>query len=116
MKLPSLFRSPRYKRFDYQPRYYDEVREDIQKRTERIQQELGKDIPKNEKRISQIQGSFHNLPIKTKKKGIPFTFVLIILLSCGTFGYLYYGKEMLYLSVGLTILLSIFKQRLKIFN
>ena len=77
---------------------------------------MGLETPENQERISQIRGSFEKITHKEKKKGIPFTFVLIILLSCGTFGYLYYGKEILYISVALTLILSVFKQRLKIFK
>jgi len=34
MKLPSLLSRPKYKRFDYQPRYYDPIKEDIKRRTQ----------------------------------------------------------------------------------
>ena len=40
MKIPSLTRMPKYKRFHFEPRYYDPVKEDIQNRTERIRGEL----------------------------------------------------------------------------
>lgn len=38
--LPSFFKKTRYKTFDYLPRYYDEVKEKMQERYERIQAEL----------------------------------------------------------------------------
>ena len=40
MKIPSLSRMPKYKRFNFEPRYYDPIKEDIQNRTERIKGEL----------------------------------------------------------------------------
>ncbi len=117
MKLPSLFKTYQHKRFEYEPRYYDEVKEDIEKRTQRIRQELGKDIGTESSRISQIRGSFQNIRTENEKKGIPFIFVLIILLSSATFGYIYFGKiEIFYASVGLTLMLSVLKPKLKIFK
>ena len=40
MKLPSLVRVPKYKRFNFEPRHYDPVKEEIKNRTERIKSEL----------------------------------------------------------------------------
>lgn len=40
MKVPSIFRLPKYQRFEIQPRYYDPVKEDIEKRTDRIRKEI----------------------------------------------------------------------------
>ena len=41
MKFPSLSRIPKNKRFNFEPRYYDPIKEDIQNRTERIDVVLG---------------------------------------------------------------------------
>ena len=40
MKLPSLVRVPKYKRFNFEPRHYDPLKEEIKNRTERIKNEL----------------------------------------------------------------------------
>ncbi len=40
MKIPSLSRLPGYKRFNFEARYYDSIKEDIKNRTERIKGEL----------------------------------------------------------------------------
>jgi uncharacterized membrane protein YhaH (DUF805 family) len=40
MKLPSLVRVPKYKRFNFEPRHYDPVKDEIKNRTERIKSEL----------------------------------------------------------------------------
>ena len=117
MKLPSLFKTYRYKRFEYEPRYYDKVKEDIQQRTRRIREELGKDIKTDDPRVSQIRGSFRNIETESEKKRIPFIFVLIILLSSATFGYIYFSKiEIFYTFVGITLVLSVLKPKLKIFK
>ena len=39
MKLPSLSKISKYKRFDYQPRFYDPLKEELQERVERITRE-----------------------------------------------------------------------------
>jgi len=39
MKLPSISKIPKFKRFDYQPRYYDPAKEELQERVERITRE-----------------------------------------------------------------------------
>ncbi|MCP4520496.1 MAG: hypothetical protein GY827_02175 [Cytophagales bacterium] len=117
MKLPSFFKTPRHRQFEYQPRYYDEVKEDIEKRTQRIKAELNKDLDSDEVRVSQIRGSFQNARQETETRKIPFIFVLIILLSSATFGYIYTGNiTVFYVSVGLGVVLSLYKQKLKIFK
>lgn len=40
-KLPSLFKTSRNKQFEYKPIYYDEAKERMQERINRIKQELG---------------------------------------------------------------------------
>lgn len=40
MKLPSLVRVPKYRRFNFEPRHYDAIKEEVKNRTERIKSEL----------------------------------------------------------------------------
>lgn len=40
MKLPSLVKTPSHKRFEFTPRYYDPVKEELKNRTELIKKEL----------------------------------------------------------------------------
>ena len=39
MKIPSIVKIPSHKRFDFQPRHYDPVKEELQERVERIKRE-----------------------------------------------------------------------------
>lgn len=39
MKLPSLVKIPKYKRFEFRPRYYDPVKEELEERVEKIKRE-----------------------------------------------------------------------------
>lgn len=54
MKIPSLFRLPQHKRFNYIPRYYDPVKEDIANRTERIKKELGVSTEENKSTVHEL--------------------------------------------------------------
>ncbi len=40
-KLPSMFKTPKPKHFDYKPLYYDEAKEEREKRHKRIRAESG---------------------------------------------------------------------------
>lgn len=40
MKLPSLVRVPKYRRFNFEPRHYDPIKDELKNRTERIRNEL----------------------------------------------------------------------------
>jgi hypothetical protein len=44
-KLPSFIKLPRYKRFEYKPLYYNEAKEEMKNRYERIKDELNLSDP-----------------------------------------------------------------------
>ena len=52
MLLPSFFKRQKYKSFEYSPRYYDESKERLQERYNRIQSEL------DGRRNPELSGSF----------------------------------------------------------
>jgi hypothetical protein len=94
MKFPSLFRTPDPKRFHFEPRYYDPVKEDIARRTARINQELAED--KNNNYRANISSAFARKSRQSNKSGL-IQFSLIAGMFCTFFGYLYYGNIALYL-------------------
>jgi t-SNARE complex subunit (syntaxin) len=47
MKLPSFIKLPRHKKFAYRPRYYDEAKEEMKDRVERIKQEIEREEGKD---------------------------------------------------------------------
>ena len=93
MKFPSLSRMPRHKRFTFEPRYYDPIKEDIQNRTERIKGE-----------IKQTSSHAYREHIKSayatrarREKSTNFMQLLLILILLGTFfGWIFYGNLVLY--------------------
>lgn len=97
MKFPSLFRTPAHKRFHFEPRYYDPVKEDIARRTARIKQEFSGD--KNSNYRANISHAFARKSRQSNKSGL-IQFSLIAGMFCAFFGYLYYGNIALYLILG----------------
>ncbi len=49
MGLPSLFKIPSHKVFDFKTRYYDEAKEEFEQRVERAKRDAGAGNPVNEK-------------------------------------------------------------------
>lgn len=93
MKIPSLSRIPKYKRFNFEPRYYDPIKEDIQNRTERIKGELK--ITSSESHREHLKSAFSQRA--KREKSSDFMQLLLIFIMLGTFGgWLIYGNVVLY--------------------
>lgn len=80
-----FFRTSRPKTFNYIPRYYDEQKEELEKRVERIKQEMGVSNTEG-KYVPNIKGQFrrqHEKNAKTRKQSnfrVVLIFLFIILL------------------------------------
>lgn len=98
MRVPSLIRLPKYKTFEYTPRHYDPVKEEIEERTRRIRSELNEERAEGDY-VSTISGAFKR---KTEKPSsgtysAGLVQLLIAVLLMGAFlGYLFYGNQVLY--------------------
>jgi len=92
MKLPSLTRLPKNKRFNFQPRYYDPIKEEIEERTSRIQQELG---DSSEYYREHIASAFRRRAKGEKTSGF-LQFIFVISFAVIFFGYIYYGSQIFY--------------------
>lgn len=95
MKLPTLTRLARYKRFDYQPRYYDPVKENVQARVKSIQKRMEQEntgvYQQNDTRIRE---AFQQN--RRKSKQIDLMQIAFILLFGGTiYAYLEYGNPVI---------------------
>jgi len=94
MKIPSLSRIPGYKRFNFEPRYYDPIKEDIQNRTERIKGELK--ITSTHTHREQLKSAFSHRA--KREKSSDFMQLLLIIIMLGAFGgWLVYGNIVLYI-------------------
>ena len=78
-----LFHTPKNKRFNYSPLYYDEKKEELEKRIRRIKQEMGK--PEDEDiYIPNIKGQmrggyFKRSQEQKRRSSFRLVFILVIL-------------------------------------
>ena len=83
MKIPSLVKLPKNKKFNFGPRHYDSVKEDVEQRISKI---------KNEKK----ENLSYDLFKRKEKDGIlkpgNLQFFLFLLLSIISIGWLFYGN------------------------
>ncbi|MCK5703314.1 MAG: hypothetical protein KAI29_19275 [Cyclobacteriaceae bacterium] len=108
MKFPSLSRIPKYKRFNYEPRYYDPIKEDIQNRTERIKGELK--ITSSQSHREHIIKAFSNRA--KREKSSDFMQLLLVIIMLGSFGgWLIYGNIVLYIAMVVFPLYIFFRTR-----
>jgi len=96
MKLPSLTRLPNYRKFSFEPRYYDPIKEDIEERTSRIQQELRQRSSESSVRAAGIHGAFARRSSYQKSSNM-LQGIIMIALFVFIFGYLYLGNDIFYL-------------------
>ena len=94
-KFPSLIRLPKHKRFNFEPRYYDPVKEDIENRIAQIKSEMG-EVEEGQYR-SSIHGAFRRNQgsVSSGSAGLIQLIVFIVLFG-GFVGWLFYGDIILY--------------------
>jgi len=108
MKIPSLSRIPKYKRFKFEPRYYDPIKEDIQNRTERIKGELK--ITSDQSHREYLKSAFSHRA--KREKSSDFMQLLLIFIILGAFGgWLIYGNVALYVFLAVFPLYIYFRTR-----
>ena len=108
MKIPSLTKIPDHKRFNFEPRYYDSVKEDIAERTSRIKAELKQE--QNRDYRKNISEAFSRRVRSDKRAGVTqWTFVVFF--AAILIGYLYYGSMILYAFLALIPLYILYKLR-----
>lgn len=91
MKFPSIVKIPNNKRFNFEPRYYDPIKEEIAERTERIRQELaGKDLGYVPSRI---------VFERKQRAGLNTSYLqlaIAVAIGVSVVGWIYYGNIVLY--------------------
>ena len=90
MKVPSMFRLPKYQRFEIQPRHYDPVKEDIEQRTNRIRKEIG--LERDGKDVESIRDAFKARRSSNKSADL-FQVLMIIIIAVSLGGYIFYGAN-----------------------
>lgn len=113
MKLPSIIRIPSYQRFNYEPRHYDPIKEEIDERRERIRRRINAD--KNSGNYSaraRLEGAFTQKAPMQENAGF-LRLTIGAMLFGGVVGYLYYGNIAVYITVGLVLAYLLFKKLYK---
>ena len=114
MKIPSLVRIPKYNKFNFEPRYYDPVKEDIENRTRLIKSELeahGKLSPNDRARFrSEMEQTFSRRAAQDQKSTLMQ--VAFIFLFIGLFaGYLFYGNYVLFAAFIIVPIYILYRKR-----
>jgi hypothetical protein len=94
MKFPSLFRIPNHTRFNYEPRYYDPVREELDVRVKQIKKEMERE--KHLDMRTSMRESFERRKKASRYAGVNQIIVLTLIVG-GTAGWLFYGNTALYI-------------------
>jgi uncharacterized membrane protein YhaH (DUF805 family) len=113
MKLPSLVRVPKYRRFNFEPRHYDPIKEELKNRTERIENELksSKDVKMDEFAVRQrISEAFVRDRNKTGGNLGSTQLFFVALISASFVGFWYIGLPA-FIITGVIIFLYILYQK-----
>ena len=109
MKLPSIIKIPSYQKFNYEPRFYDPIKEDIDQRTARVKRRIAADKKAGLYTGARLEGAFaRRIPHERYSSLIRLT-VGIILFS-GVVGFLYFGNVAIYITITVVIGFVIFNK------
>jgi len=108
MKIPSLTKIPRHKRFNFEPRYYDAVKEDISERTERIR--TGKNQETSGDYRNNISEAFRKRAQSNRKDGVRQG-IFVVFFAAIAIGYFQYGNVIFYAFLALIPLYIFMKLR-----
>jgi hypothetical protein len=109
MRIPSLSKIPQYKRFSFEPRYYDPVKEEIKNRTELIEQDI-----KNTNRVDGAKVRITEAFARDRRKkssGINFLQLIMVFVISATFIAFIYIGFYAFLLLGGFIFLYVLHQR-----
>ena len=110
MKLPSIIKIPSYQRFNYEPRHYDPVKDDIDERRRRIRRSLEAEKKRGEySSRSRLEGSFRRRKAVEDNAGF-LRLIIGAVLFAGVIGYLYFGNIAIYLAAGLVLTYVVIKK------
>ena len=114
MKFPSLIRLPKYNKFNFEPRYYDPIKEDIENRTQRIKDELEAEKRLDPNDRARFRREMHEVFKRraAEDRSSSILQVTFILLFLSIFvGYLFYGNNALYVAMILIPMYILYRKR-----
>lgn len=96
MKIPSLIRLPKNKRFSFEPRHYDPIKEDIENRIAQIKSEMNSE--EEEPFQSTISGAFRRSTERSdKSRPALLQLIIFTILLGGCVAWLIFGNLVLYI-------------------
>ena len=111
-KFPSFFRLPKAQRFDYEPLYYDPVKEELDERKKKIAAMQKKGIKDSGTSPLSISEAFSRRNRNARKANV-LQMVIIVCLLVSTIGYIFYGNIAIFTAIGIAMLYYLSK-RIKI--
>jgi Flp pilus assembly protein TadB len=115
MKFPSLIRLPQYKKFVYEPRYFDPVKDEITERTARIKQEVEADqrmeAAGTREQFRREMDQVFQRRLQNERSTNILQVVLVLLMVLIFVGYLFYGNAALYPGLVLLAAYIVFRIR-----
>lgn len=108
MKFPSLVKLPKYKKFNFEPRYYDPVKEEIDMRTQKIKHDMDaqRRAGADDRALfkAELDQVLRRRAAEDRNSTIMQAVFVLLFLSIFT-GYLFYGNNVIY---GALILIPIY--------
>ena len=114
MKFPSLVKLPKYNKFNFEPRYYDPVKEEIEMRTKNMKAELDahKRLDPNDRARfrSEMEQVFKRRAAEDRNSNVMQVTFIFLFLSIFV-GYLFYGNYALYAALILIPMYILYRKR-----
>ncbi|MDX1314502.1 MAG: hypothetical protein R3356_03285 [Eudoraea sp.] len=108
MKFPSIIKIPSYQRFNYEPRYYDPIKEDIEERRQKYRKQMDAEGRRRSSR-SRIEGSFRRRANVNDNSGFLRLGVGALLFG-GIVGFLYFGNIAVYITGAVAFIYLVLKK------
>ena len=93
MRFPSFIRLPRHQKFHYEPRYYDPIKEDLDRRISLAKKQNPDDS--NDPRRERISSQWKRTEKNEKKASLRQLLILVFLIS-SVAAYFYFGNNGIY--------------------
>lgn len=110
MKFPSFIKTTKYSKFNFEPRYYDPVKEEIEGKLKaaRLKYQNGSDNNGSEAYSSSISSAFSKREKRTNQTSILQLIIAAALMST-VVGWIFFGNDILYVFLVLSPLYFYFR-------
>ena len=92
-KIPSFFNTPKNRRFNLEPRYYDPVKEELSERESRIRHEMGLNNQEEQYKGPSIRGSFKKASAHKPASVVIIRLLVVVALTGTIVAYLNFGAK-----------------------